>query len=671
VGVAVSVLAAVVLLGDLHMLAGVVEAQAGPALALGELPERSLVYAADGSLLSVLHSEENRAPVALEEVPQTVVDAVLAVEDARFWDHDGVDARSAARALFENVDAGSVEQGGSTITQQLVKNALLTPDRSVRRKVREAVLARRLEQQLSKREILERYLNTVYFGNGAYGVQAAAETYFGVGVADLGPAQAALLAGVIRNPVNDDPVRFPARARLRRDMALDRMVEVGDLASPEAVRLKTEPVPTSVRRPLPGPDHYFVERVKQQLLDDRRLGETAQERYNAVFNGGLRVHTTLDPRLQRSAQTRVSETLPDTEGRFTAALVSVEPATGAVRALVGGPGFDRFKYDIATQGTGRQPGSSFKPFVLVAALEAGIGPKSTIDGRSPCTIPMPAGQEPWKPENYEGSGGGVMSVADATVRSLNCAYARLGLAVGLDKVADAARRLGITTPLDTVPAMSLGAEEVRPLDMASAYATLANDGVRMAPYFVERVEDRKGRVLFTGRGEGERAVSEQVARIANDVLQGVVQRGTGTRARLSGRQVAGKTGTSQEWQNAWFVGYTPQLSTAVWMGSPDGNVSMRNVGGVRVAGGTYPARIWQAFMSDALAGTDPAAFVAPDPARIPPATVVRLPGEPPPRPEARRPRRRAPAPSPASPDDPPPGFETPSFPSCFPFCDTR
>ena len=680
---------AVLVIGAGLVMPRVVASTVRPALSLGELPERSLVYAADGSLLSVLHSEENRAPVTLDAVPATVVDAVLAVEDERFWVHDGVDVRSVARALLSNVDAGAVEQGGSTITQQLIKNTMLTPDQSMGRKVREAVLARRLEKQLSKREILERYLNTVYFGNGAYGVQAAAETYWGKDVGQLGPAEAALLAGVISNPVNDDPVRFPERARLHRDVALDRMAAAHQLDSATATALKATALPTEVQRPLPGPDQYFTEAVKQQLLDDPRLGATAQERYRAVFNGGLRVRTTLDPRMQAAAQKRVAAIVPDTGGRFTAALVSVEPGTGAVRALVGGPGFERFKYDIATQGTGRQPGSSFKPFVLVAALESGIGPGSTVDGRSPCTIAMPAGQEPWSPQNYEGSAGAVTSLAEATAKSLNCAYARLGLAVGLDKVAATARRLGITTSLDPVAAMSLGTEEVRPLDMAAAYAILANDGVRMTPYFIDRVEDRHGRVLLEGKHEGERVVSAQVARMATQVLRGVVDGGTGTRARLPGRPVAGKTGTSQEWQNAWFVGYTPQLSTAVWMGSPDGNVSMRGIGGVNVAGGTYPARIWGAYMTDVLAGAPVIGFPAPDPAQIPPSVVVKLPGETPapgsrpatPRARSSRPSTPRATPAPATPNGPAPSRPAPTprrsnpppdsggFRDCFPFCD--
>ena len=617
-------IAFLLLLPPARAVLGATGADDTPLPELGELPQRSLVYARDGTtLLAALHTEQNRSHVDLEEVPQVVVDAIIDVEDARFWKHGGIDLRATLRALLTNVSAGDVREGGSTITQQLVKNALLTPERSVDRKIKEAVLATRMEDELSKEEILERYLNTIYFGNASYGVQAAAETYFNTDVENLDTAQAALLAGLIRDPIGSDPVAHPEIAKANRDHALDRMASQGHLPPADAARLKATPIPTAISRPLPAVNDYFVEDVKQRLLDDRRLGETAQERYRAVFEGGLKIVTTLDPRMQELAKAKVEETLPQTRGEFTAALVSVESTSGAVRSLVGGPGFEQFKYNIVTQGLGRQPGSSFKPFVLVAALEAGYGPRDTVNGTSPCTIPMP-GQEPpeWSPENYEGSAGGVMSVAQATAKSVNCAFARMGLVVGLDRVADVARRMGITTALPVVPSMTLGSTEVHPIDMASAYATLANDGIRHRPYFVERIENRHGKVVFEGRREGERVISQQHARMATEVLRSVVEGGTGTRAKLPRRPVAGKTGTSQEHQNAWFVGYTPQLTTAVWMGSPLGNVPMKNVGGVKVTGGSYPARIWGAYMAEALAGAPAVGFPPPDPDAIPKSRYI-------------------------------------------------
>ena len=572
---------------------------------LNPLSQRSVVLANDGSLLAVLHREENRKSVPLAEVPQVVIDTVLAVEDAAFFEHGGMNLRATARALVSNVSAGDVVQGGSTVTQQLVKNALLTPQQDLSRKIEEAVLALRLEDQMSKEDILERYLNTVYFGNGAYGVQAAAEVYYGVGASELGRAEAALLAGLIRNPIGYDPFVYPEVAEDRRDTVLDRLVVVGDLDERAAAGIRREPVPTERRNLdlLPKPKDYFVEEVTQRLLKDSRLGDDNAARYNALFKGGLTIKTTLDPRLQGLAEEAVASVVPDPTGPFTASVVSVDPANGAVRALVGGRGFETDKFNIATQGTGQQPGSSFKPFVLAAAIEQGISPASSIDGRGPCLIPNPGGTpDPYEVENFEGSAGGVVSLADATRNSVNCAYARLGLIVGLDKVAKTAEKLGITTPLPADrPSMSLGSLEVLPIDMAGAYATFAADGVHHDPYLVEEVLGRDGTRLFGGPSEGEQVISPDTARLTTAVLERVVSGGTATRARFADRRpAAGKTGTTSDYADAWFVGYTPQLSTAVWMGSPEGNVEMRNVGGVRVTGGSYPARIWQAFMGPAL-----------------------------------------------------------------------
>ncbi|HUP70903.1 MAG TPA: PBP1A family penicillin-binding protein [Acidimicrobiales bacterium] len=591
---------------------------------LGEISQNSLVYDREGKLLAVLHAEENRSPVALEKVPDHVVNAILDVEDDRFWVHSGVNLRSALRALMTNVESGEIRQGGSTITQQLVKNALLTPEKSVDRKVKEAVLAVRLEDKLSKREILERYLNIVYFGNGAYGIQAAAETYFNTDVAGLKPVDAALLAGILRNPVGYDPVKQPVSARARRDLALERMVSHKHLSRAEADKLRDEPVPTKVFTPLPPPNDYFVEEVKQRLLDDTRLGDTPQERYNAVFKGGLKITTTLDPSFQRLAELHRDRILPRgiTRGKFTSALVSVEPSTGYVRAMVAGDDFANARYNLATQGK-RQPGSSFKAFVLLAALEEGHGPNDTIDGTAPCTLKIP-GFAPYTPGNYEGSAGGVMSVTQATANSVNCAYARLGANVGLDKVVNMAAKLGLPKDrLDAFPSISLGAEEATPLEMAAAYAAIANDGMYRPPSFVEKVADRTGKVLFEGPGKGTRAVSAQTARVATQVLRAVVDRGTGTAARQRSRQVAGKTGTSQEWENAWFVGYTPQLSTAVWMGSPVGNVPMKNVGGRNVTGGSYPARIWGAYTAAALGDAPVVNFPMPNTRLLPKSRYIK------------------------------------------------
>ena len=596
---------------------------------LDALAQRSRVLDAHGNLLTYLYREENRQVVPLVDMPAVLVDTVLKVEDDGFWQHKGVDVQSIGRAFLTNVEAGDIRQGGSTITQQLVKNALLDPEQNIGRKVREAMLAMRLETRMTKKEILERYLNTVYLGNGTYGVQAAAELYFGVDAKDLDRAKAAFLAGLIRNPVGYDPFVHPDEARERRDLVAEVLTAKGSIGVAEAKAITDTPIPSTPFQLVPKPKDYFVQEVVSSLLDDRRLGETQSERYTALFRGGLTIKTTFDPAMQWQATAAVSKVLPDTRGRFTAAVVSVEPGTGAVRAMVGGPGFETAKYNIATQGIGRQPGSSFKPFVLAAALESGISPKSKINGSAPCRLPNEGGTpDPWEVDNYEGSRGGVMDIITATKKSMNCAYARLALIVGIDRVARTAQRLGITTPLPEVPSMALGSLEVRPIDMAAAFASFANDGVHAKPYFVDEIVDRDGKVLFHEKPVTRRAVSIETARLVNDILSGVITSGTGTRARFpDGRPAAGKTGTTSDYADAWFVGYTPQLSTAVWMGSPSGTADkMNNLGGIRVTGGSYPARIWQAFMGPALAELDPIDFVPPD--EVPKGEYLHIEGEP-------------------------------------------
>lgn len=568
-----------------------------PATDLPVLNERSLVYDADGDVLAVLHAEQNRSPVELDQVPQPVVDTIIASEDADFYEHHGLDLSSTLRALFDNVEAGEVEQGGSTITQQLVKGSLLSAEQTLDRKVREAVLSVQLEHELSKDQILERYLNQVYFGGGAYGVQAAAETYWGVDVEDLGWAEAATLASLIRNPVRYDPISRPDVAREHRRAVLDRVVDAGNLTEDEADELAEAPLPESRHEVLPLPDQYFARQVVDRLLDDARLGATPAERYHAVFQGGLRIHTTHDPAAQALAEQAVAEHVPDTGGRFTAAVVAVDPATGGVRALVGGPGLDRWQYDLAVQGL-RQPGSAFKVVVLAAALEAGLVAEDRIDGSGPCTIPNPGGTpDPYVADNYTDGSGGYGTLRSQTTRSSNCAFLRLGQEVGLDQVVQVARDLGITTPLDpAAPSLAIGSFEVHPLEMASVAATVAAGGVRRSPHLVDRVEDRDGSTIWEAEVGGERVLAESTACGLQQVLEANVRSGTGTAAGID-RPAAGKTGTTQDHADAWFVGFTPQLAAAVWMGAPEGRVPMEGVGGrAGVTGGSFPAEVWGAFM---------------------------------------------------------------------------
>jgi penicillin-binding protein 1A len=335
-----------------------------------------------------------------------------------------------------------------------------------------------------------------------------------------------------------------------------------------------------------------------------------------VFKGGLSIYTTLDPRAQQLAQDSVDSILPDDPRGFTAALVSVEPQTGAVRALVGGPNFDTTKFNLVTDGDGRQVGSSFKMFTLMAALEQGILPIDTISGAYPCPIPNPGSlDDPWTPTNAEGEAAGILSLTEATVDSVNCAYARLIKLVGPDKVVDVAHRMGITNHLDPILSLTLGTEPVTPLQMASAYSTLAADGVHHDPYFIDKVTGRDGTVLFNHVDKSARAVSVQNARVVTQVLTQVVQRGTGTAAAVAGRQVAGKTGSTDDNTDGWFVGFTPQLTTAVWMGAPEARVPMYNVGIFpKVFGGTYPAMIFGKYMTAVLVGSPPVPFPAPGPA---------------------------------------------------------
>ncbi len=592
-------------------------------LFLDPLAARSLVLARDGSVLAALHEEENRVPVPLSRVPSHVIRAVLDAEDDRFFEHGALDLRALTRALVVNVQAGGVFEGGSTITQQLVKISLLNPRQEASRKIKEAALAIRLEKEMSKEEILERYLNAVYLGNHAYGFQAGAETYFHTDIDKVTLGQGILLASLIRDPVGADPWTNPDEAKARRDAVIDRMDDLGHLQPGEADALKAEALPAPPAQESPKGSDYFTERVKQQLLADTRLGATASERYAAVFQGGLTIRTTLDPHMQRIAEQAVADIVPDTGGRFRAAMVSVEPATGAVRALVGGSDFANAKFDLAVQGA-KQTGSSFKPFTLVAALENGFSINDSILGTAPCSIPNP-GSAPWTPDNVEGSSGGVLSLTDATVHSVNCAYARLVSLVGPEKVVETAKRMGITAELKPYLSITLGADSVSPLDMASAYATLAADGQRHAPLFVDEVLGRDGRILFKNEPKGEPALSPQIARTVTQALTQVVQRGTGRAAAVPGWTPAGKTGSTDNNTNAWFVGYTPTLATAVWMGNPSEDIPMRNVGGVTVFGGTYPARIWKAFMTGALAGTPPVGFPEPEPS--PPGQFRSLAGE--------------------------------------------
>lgn len=593
-------------------------------ITLQPLSERSYVYDGEGQLIATFVDEENRVRVDIEDVPRTVLDSVLTAEDSAFYSHQGVNARSIGRAFTANIESGGVAQGGSTITQQVVKNAIDEKDQDFARKVKEAVLAVELEETYTKDEILEYYINTVYFGSGAYGVQAAAETYFNKDVAELSYAEGALLGGIIRCPVSCDPLKSRSRALARRNTVLDALVATARLPRGEADVHKFAPVPDEAFRPR-APDDYFVEEVKKQLLDDERLGATPTARFNRLYGGGLRIYTTFDQTQYLQALESRNGTLPGNDGdatfslpdgpdgatRFgTAAMAGVEPETGAVRFLVGGPGFDRYQYDLAL-GDERAVGSTFKPFVLAQAFLEGLSPQDLINGAGPCGD-VPGYPEDDPPTNFGGSRGGVGTLVSQTLKSSNCAFLRLNQIVGPDEVADLAQRLGITSPLGPENAsMPLGPDGVSPLDMASAYSVFANDGVRNEPYFIDRVEEADGDIVFAHQADPERVIPAQVARQVTAVLEENVQEGTGTRARID-RPAAGKTGTTNGPSDVWFVGYVPQLSVSVWMGGTSDNRPLVGVGS-SATGGEYPARTWGDFMAKATADLPVRRFIPPEP----------------------------------------------------------
>jgi penicillin-binding protein 1A len=591
-----------------------------------DLAQSSRIYTADGTLLTTLRAEENRESIRLVDLPDHVPDAVVAIEDARFWNHRGVDVKAIFRAGAANARAGDVVEGGSTITQQYVKTAMLDPEQTMDRKVEEALLAVQLERRYSKERILELYLNTIYFGNGAYGIQAAAEEYFGVPAKDLSLAEAATLAGLIRAPSAYDPHDNAEDAVVRRDQVIKRMVELDLVEEATGEAASAEPLELTVR---PDTDHYpaghFVERVKRFVLDDPRFGETPSERRHLLFAGGLRITTTLDLEMQLKAEEAVARVRP-AEGP-EAALVSMEPQTGFVRAHVGGRDFfgggEQAKLDLATGGTGRAAGSSFKPLVLAAALEEGVDLDAVYP--SPTSIEIPLTNDTWKVGNYEGSGGGRSTLREATAQSSNTVYAQLMLEVGPADAVSTAAKLGIESPLCQCPSTVLGTNDVHPLEMTTAYATFANRGVRVDPTFVTKVARSDGTVLYQHRHAQERVLDSFVADQVNDVLQDVVSHGTGINARI-GRPAAGKTGTGQKWTDAWFVGHTPDLATAVWMGFPEGSISMvPPTTPFRITGGSWPAQIWQLFMTSALADVPVSDFPVP----TPPEDVAAAPDAPP------------------------------------------
>ncbi|HUE61165.1 MAG TPA: transglycosylase domain-containing protein [Acidimicrobiales bacterium] len=580
----------------------------------------STVYADDGkTVLAVLTASQTRKPVPLKQVAPIAVSAVLDTEDHRFFIHGGFDIPSIARAFAADSSGSGGLQGGSTIAQQLVKQTYLTSERKLSRKIKEAVLADRLERKYSKAQILQAYLNTIYLGNGAYGVEAAAGTYFGEHASQLTLSQAAMLAGLIQNPSGYDPILQPAQSRQRRAQVLDRMRHYGDVTPAEEVAADASPLPTSIVLPPvaadPVSDYYVSEVVTQLLGPGSPLGGTYDQRYQALFEGGLRIYTNLDPGAQAAAEGVVAHDTPQNNRGFQEAMVAIDPTTGKVRAMVGGANFNQGHFDVITQGT-RQPGSGFKIFTLLAALQKGYSIFDTLDGQSPCAIDFPTDHDlvNHPAHNDEGdAGAGVLTLQQATALSVNCAYIRLAHEVGLSNVIAMAHSLGISSNLPAYPSIVIGSVAVHPIELAAAYATVANGGVYHRPTFVDHIVDRSGATIYNGADPGHRVLPEQVAEEATVAFQSVVQSGTGTAAELYNRPVAGKTGTTDNAVDAWFNGFTPQLEATVWMGNGHAEVPMVNVGGLgQVYGGTFPASTWHDFMSVALANQPVVGFNPPN-----------------------------------------------------------
>jgi penicillin-binding protein 1A len=564
----------------------------------------------------VLRGSENRRVVASDQIAPFMKQAIVAVEDRRFYQHRGIDLHGILRAIWADLRNQKVVEGGSTITQQFVKNAYVQNQRSIGRKLREAALAWQLEQRWSKDRILTAYLNTIYFGNGAYGIEQAARVYFGHSAARLTLPEAALLAGIPADPALYDPVTNPSGARERRREVLLDLLEQSDITHNQFRRANRArlPRPQDIRLPASqGPAPYFTSYVKQLLID--RYG-TAR-----VFGGGLRVVTSIDLHLQRVARDAIAKWLPAENGP-AAALVAIDPRDGRILAMVGGENYRKSQFNLAVQGE-RQPGSSFKPFVLATALAEGVAPSTTFKS-GPVTISL--GDRLWYVHNYEGSNLGLIDLTTATTVSDNTFYAQLTQLVGPKNVARMAAALGITSPLNGYFSIGLGAEPVNPLEMARAFSSFADHGNRIDgslfgnhPLAVISVNGQKNRPVQ------KPVLGANTAAIIDSLLQNVVTSGTGQRAQLTdGRPVAGKTGTTENYGDAWFVGYTPQLAVAVWVGYPQRLVPMlTEFHGQPVAGGTFPALIWKSFMERALPtlGDAPESFPAP---QLPSASAERL-----------------------------------------------
>ena len=568
--------------------------------------QNSFVYAADGSLLGAIPAERNRQPVPLSRVSPWMAKATIAVEDRRFYQHGGVDYEGILRAAWRDLNKGKVVEGGSTITQQLVRNLYISRERTLERKIKEACLAIKLSRNWSKNRILAAWMNQVYFGNHAYGVEAASQTYFSKPAKDLTLMQAALLAGLPQAPSIYDPVLNPTAAFARRAVVLKALYDNGDISytryqealADKSLHLDPGRLYTAIREP------YFFSFVRDQLI--------AKYGVQTVQSGGLSVYTTIDPAFQRAAKDAIKETLY-LKNDPAAALVSINPANGAIRAMAEVyPGRSRNQFNLVAQAR-RQAGSTFKTFVLTEAVDQGINPATASYVSAPFHYQPDPVVPAWDVSTYSHTYSGNITVQQATLQSDNTVYAQLTLDVGPQNVADMAHKLGVQSPLEPVPSIGLGSNAVSPLDMASAYATIAAGGIYSQPMAIRKVilpngqeDDQAG----WGNPVRKRVIPDGVAYTVTQILQQNVLYGTGTRANF-GRPAAGKTGTTDDHADAWFCGFLPNLEATVWVGYPQGEIPMNDVHGIAVAGGSFPAEIWRLFMERATRYSPPQDFGLP------------------------------------------------------------
>lgn len=547
--------------------------------------ETTHVYDVKGKPLASLHGEANREVVKLDKINPNLKRAVIAMEDSHFYIHHGINPNSVGRALLANWERGSVVEGGSTLTMQLVKNLFLSRERRFSRKIAEAVLSIRVEQIFTKDQILEMYLNQIYWGHNNYGIQTAAESYFAKSASELNLAESAMLAGLIQSPEEYSPFVNYELAKKRQLLVLNRMQELGWITSAEAKTAYKQPlklgqVTSWQTSELP----YITEAVVAELK--QRFGQ------DAVLKGGMRVQTTVDYNFQKMAEQVVTRAHRRVRHRADqVALAAVDPRTHFVKALVGGVNYDKSQFNRAIQSQ-RQPGSAFKPFVYYAAFATGkYSPSSTV---MDTPVSYRDGSGWYSPRNYGGGFSGAMSIRHALVISANVPAVKIGRAVGLDKVIEVCRTLGMKSPMEPVTSLPLGAIGVTPLEMAGAYATFASSGWHSDPTVIVRVTDSEGNVLLDNTPKPRLVLDQWAAASMNSVLTGVISGGTGKAAQI-GRQAAGKTGTTSSERDVWFVGYVPQLSAAVWIG----NDNYRPIG-AGATGGQWAAPIWREFMIQAL-----------------------------------------------------------------------